>query len=207
MSRNVVLVHGLWYGPVAMGLLARRLGRGGLECHRFGYPTLRRSLPANARSLHEFARDLDGETLDFVGHSLGGLVILRMLDEFGAGLPPGRLVLLGTPVNGSGVARRVAGMRGLRVLVGQAKTALDQGFRYAPAGRETGVIAGTGGVGIGVVFNRLERPHDGTVSVAETHLEGAGRLTLPVTHTGLVTSRRVAEATGRFLQTGHFGKP
>lgn len=199
MSRNVVLVHGLWYGPVAMGLLARRLGRAGLACHRFGYPTLRRPLPVNARTLFAFSRETGGESLDFVGHSLGGLVILRMLDEFGARLPPGRVVLLGTPVAGSAVSRKLAANRLLRPLVGQAAGALDRGFAHAPPGRETGVIAGTGGFGAGVLLGGLQRPHDGTVSVAECRLEGATHMTLPVTHTGLVVAPSVARKVSEFL--------
>lgn len=204
MKRNVVLVHGLWYGALGLVLLKRRLSRAGFECRTFTYPTLRRSLAVNARALHHFARSLDADELDFVGHSLGGLVILRMLDEFG-GLPPGRVVLLGSPVRGSAVAGQAADRPLIRPLVGRARSALEYGFNAAPPGRETGLVIGTGGIGVGRLFRRLDRPSDGVVSVSECRLEGAAdERMLPVTHTGLVTSRQVAESVGRFLQTGSF---
>jgi pimeloyl-ACP methyl ester carboxylesterase len=187
-----------------MSLLALRLEGLGLTCHRFGYSSVRQSVAANARALHAYALDLHAGQLDFVGYSLGGLVVLRMLDEYG-GLPPGRVVLLGSPVRGSAVASRLIAMKPARPLIGQARSALERGFSYAPAGRETGVIAGTSGVGLGRVIKNLEPPHDGTIQVAETRLEGAAdTLTLPVSHTGLVLARPVAEAVARFLMTGSF---
>lgn len=203
-SLEVVLVHGLWYGPVTLRLLQWRLERAGFRCRRFSYRTLRRSLPSNARALACFIRQTSADEVHLVGHSLGGLVILRMLDEFGD-LPPGRVVLLGTPVRGSRVARRAAEIGALKPLMGRAQTALESGFRHAPAGRETGMVAGTFGVGLGLIVPGLEGENDGTVNVAETELPGvADRLELPVTHSGLVTSGKVARAVIRFLRTGRF---
>lgn len=201
---EVVLVHGLWFGPVSLSLLASRLQRAGFGCRRFRYPTLRQSLPANARTLREFIGDSGADELHLVGHSLGGLVVLRMLDEY-RDLPPGRVVLLGTPVKGSEVARRAAGIRALKPLVGCARGALESGFDHAPPGRETGVVAGTFGVGLGLIVRGLDGVNDGTVSLAETELPGAAdRLELPVTHTGLVISKPVADGVVRFLRTARF---
>ncbi len=201
---ELVLVHGLWYGPAAMSLLARRLRGAGHVCHRFGYPSLHRSLARNARELQQFVRQRACDQVHLIGHSLGGLVILSMLDEY-KDLPPGRVVLLGTPVRGSSVARQMASTRPLRGLVGEARQALETGFEHAPAGRQTGVIAGTLGIGLGLFVKGLRRPHDGTVQCAETMLEGAtARLELPVSHTGLVFSRAVAIAIDRFVREGRF---
>lgn len=204
MNRQVVLVHGLWYGPISMGLLAVRLEGMGLTCHRFGYPTLRRSVQANAQALYRFARELKSGQLDFVGHSLGGLVILHMFERF-ADLPPGRVILLGSPVRGSQVVSRMVENKAARPLIGQARSGLQRGFSNAPPGRETGVIAGTSGVGLGRVIKHLEKPHDGTIAVSETRLDDAAdKLELPVSHTGLVLARPVAEAIATFLRHGQF---
>ncbi len=186
-----------------MGLVGRRLRADGFDVHAFGYPTMRRSLRAHAKALRDFIKGLNLDQVDLVGHSLGGLVILRMLDEY-ADLPPGRVVLLGSPVNGSAVGRRVADRSLFRPLVGQARTALEDGFSHAPAGRDTGVIAGSRPVGIGRIFGPLDSPNDGTVSVAECRLEGASECILPVTHTGLVTAPVVGKAVAAFLGTGSF---
>ncbi len=203
MTRCVVLVHGLWWGPWSMALIGRGLKRNGFDVHAFAYPTMGRSLQGNARALREFVAGLALDHVHLVGHSLGGLVILRMLDEY-ADLPPGRVVLLGSPVNGSAVGRRVADRRLFKPLVGRARAALENGFSPAPAGRETAVIAGSRPVGVGRLFGPLERPNDGTVSVAECRLEGARECILPVTHTGLVTAPSVVRAVAEFLRSGRF---
>lgn len=204
--RDVVLVHGLWYGPLSLALMARRLQARGFRTHAFAYPTLGRSLASNARALFEYARGLQLPALDLVGHSLGGLVILRMLDEW-VGLPPGRAVLLGSPVRGSATASRIVHMPWTRPLVGQARTALEYGFSHAPADREIGVIAGTRPVGLGRMVASLELPHDGTIAVAETRLPGAAdQLDLPVSHTGLVLVPAVVDAIESFLRHGHFAR-
>jgi hypothetical protein len=116
------------------------------------------------------------------------------------------VVLLGSPVRGSAVASQAAGLPLIRPLVGRASKVLEYGFRAAPSDRETGIIMGTGHIGVGRLFRKLDQPSDGVVAVDECHLEGAtDELVLPVTHTGLVTSREVAEAVALFLGTGRFG--
>jgi len=208
VNRTVVLVHGLWYGTVSLRLLGRRLRSRGFDVAYFSYPTVRRPVRHSARALHSFATDLTrtqhSADLDFVGHSLGGLVILRMLHEY-RDLPPGRVVVLGSPVAGSSVARRMVNWPVARGLIGRSGTILKSGFSNAPTGRETAVIAGTRGMGLGRAIERLDRPHDGTVSVAETRLSGAtAHLQMPVSHTGLVLSQQVAQQTGYFLTHGQF---
>lgn len=199
----VVLVHGLWYGRAGLVLLDRRLQKAGFPVRRFSYPALRQSLSADARALRDFIIQNDCDQLSLVGHSLGGLVILRMLDEY-AGIPPGRVVLLGSPVRGSRVARRAGARRLFRPLIGPVRPELEAGFSQAPAGRETAVIAGSRSFGLGRLFGSLDTPDDGTVSLSECRLDNARVCVFPVTHTGLVTAPGVARAVAGFLATGRF---
>lgn len=201
----VMLVHGLWYRGVGMLPLARRLRRRGFATLRPSWSTVRGDFLDSADRLAERAAGHDG--LHFVGHSLGGLLVLKLLERHGGRLPPGRTVLLGCPVRGSGVARRMARARGLRALLGGARQALTGGFAHVPEGREVGIIAGTAGFGAGRLLGGLPSPHDGTVAVVETELPGsAARLEMPVTHTGLVLSRAVAGQVAHFLRHGCFDR-
>ncbi|HLT90697.1 MAG TPA: hypothetical protein VKZ85_07110, partial [Woeseiaceae bacterium] len=52
-----------------------------------------------------------------------------------------------------------------------------------------------------------DEENDGAVAVSETRLPGAEHLVMPVTHTGLVWSREVADQVATFLRTGHFAHP
>ena len=199
-----VLVHGLWYGPVSMLMLARRLRRAQFTTRLFRYPTVRRGLSANARALGEWIDGLDAERVNLVGHSLGGLVILRALTQR-SDLPPGKVVLMGSPVRGSRAARRLAASGPIRPLLGRAREALDVGFDRAPPGRRVGVIAGNAGMGLGRLVRDLDQPSDGTIAVSETRLPGcADAIELPVSHTGLVLSPAVADQVVAFLRSGRF---
>ena len=204
MKETVIVVHGLWMTGIDMFLLRRHLRRCGFDVVQFSYPTLRSNIATNAMRLHEFARALESTTIHFVGHSLGGLVILRLFQDFPE-QRPGRVVLLGTPCAGSYVARRLSQCLG-RWLFGQS---LEQGLlsdtHCWSGGRELGVIAGNLSFGGGMMVRGLPHPNDGTVAVQETCLSGmTEHITLPVSHTGLVFSAKVVRQVCAFLKTGWF---
>jgi len=205
---RVLLVHGLWYGRPGMLRLARRLRKHGWACELFGYSSVFSGPDRNVKRLAERVaglQDQDDAPLHLVGHSLGGLVILKMLADWHTELDGGRVVLLGSPLNGSAVARRMLGNRLLKPWVGRAAKLLDAGLDDLPGDREVAAIAGTSSLGVGRLFADLEKPHDGTVTVAETKVPDlADHLELPVSHTGLVFSRQVAEAVDGFLRSGRF---
>jgi pimeloyl-ACP methyl ester carboxylesterase len=200
----VVLVHGIFMPGGELWLLARRLRRCDFDVVIFHYPSRTRDLQRNADALARFVATQRSPVVHCVGHSLGGLVILQALRQ--AGLPRGRVVLLGTPVQGSRVAQRLNQYSPGRWLLG--KSTEGGLLQAAPAwdyDREIGIIAGDLPVGVGRVFSDLPGEHDGTVSVAETEVAGAtDRIVVPVSHTGLVVSRAVARQVCAFLQDGHF---
>lgn len=206
MREVVVLIHGLWKTGSDMWRLRQRLEKAGYECHHFKYKSLRRSPDENARQLHQFVSSIDAPVIHYVCHSLGGVVLLNYFDLHPS-LKRGRAVLLGSPVNGSEVAKRLSRHWYSRWLVGHSADdgMLGSGPEWN-SWRELGVIAGTMPVGVGLLFGRLSLPHDGTVTVSETELHGATDfITLPVSHTGLLYSFKVAQQTITFLRAGKFG--
>lgn len=176
----------------------------GFTARGFSYATTRRPLRDGAAGLLDFCQQSEAETTHLLGHSLGGLLILLMLQDH-EWRRPGRVLFLGSPLNGSAVARRALSWPGGEHLFGRAKTLLTSGALHWPDQRETGLIAGTRGLGLGRVTGGLEVPNDGTVSVAETLHPGlSAHQELPVTHTGMLYSAQVAEAAAGFLRSGHF---
>jgi pimeloyl-ACP methyl ester carboxylesterase len=204
-QERVVLVHGIWMTGLEMFFLRRRMRACGFEIERFHYASLGRTPVENAALLADFIRGLGAERLHLVAHSLGGIVLMHLFDRF-PDLPPGRVVLLGSPVQGSGVARRLSRLPLLRHCLGRSiQLGLLGDVPPWQGGRELGVIAGTGGIGIGTLVGGLERPSDGTVAVAETRLAAArDYCDLPASHTGLLFSSKVADAVCCFLKSGHF---
>ena len=68
-----------------------------------------------------------------------------------------------------------------------------------------GLVARNFPFGLGRTFGRLPSANDGVVCVDETRIAGAAASTvLPVSHSGMLLSARVARALQSFLETGGF---
>ncbi len=186
-------------------LLRDRLAHAGFAPSVFRYPSMHASLAEVTAALAERLRAA-GDEVHIVAHSLGGLVALEALEQAGD-LPPGRVVLLGSPVQGSRAASTIAGWSlGPQLLgslaVAELACARDRRWQLP---RDIGLIAGSRSAGLGRIFADLPQPNDGTVCVDETRLPGAtAHLVLDVSHTGMLLSRPVADAAGRFLAHGSF---
>jgi hypothetical protein len=206
-----ILVHGLWMRGPALTVIKRRLeADGSWRALLFSYPTIVGAMSDHVRRLIDFAHAHAHRSarLHFVGHSLGGLVILKALsvtDDF----PPGRAVLLGSPVQGSRTVQRLVRVPLGRTLLGSAlvEECVDCSLRDWSGRRDVGVIAGSMGFGMGRVLGNLGAEHDGTVTVEETRLPGAkDHIVVPASHTGMLLSAQVAEQTRYFLERGYFSR-
>ena len=219
---TLLFIHGLWMTGAEAFAFRRRMERDhGFDTTVFAYRTTQEPLDAVIDKLREHIERQRPDTLHIAAHSLGGLVALNFLARHHAMTPPGRLVLLGSPVKGSAAARRLSGFEFGRRLIGPVATEVllaawrrdgrnaADGSRDDPSHgdlpRDTGVIAGTRPMGLGRWVAGFDEPNDGTVAVAETELDGArDRLVLPVSHLGMLMSPRVAAACGQFFREGRF---
>jgi hypothetical protein len=207
VSTVVVYVHGLWMTGLEGVVLRRRLAKElDAATPLFSYPSVRAGIASNAQRLARRLLSIRADTLHLVGHSLGGLVIVKMFDT-GLSLPPGRVVLLGSPVSGSRAAHGLADWRIGKIIMGRGVR--EELLRARQCSwtqeRELGVIAGTLPVGLGRIVNSHAAPGDGTVYVDETHLDGMKeRMLVRVGHTGLPFSAAVARQTAAFLRSGRF---
>jgi pimeloyl-ACP methyl ester carboxylesterase len=202
-AEHVVLLHGVWMRGLTLVPLARRLQAQGFVPHRFDYASLFAGPAPSVDRLAAYMISLGPGPVHLVGHSLGGLVALETLASY-HGLPPGRVVCLGSPLAGSGAARGLA-RHHLSALLGRSGTLLRSGLAELPRGREVGVLAGSRAAGLGRLFNDMDGPGDGTVCIWETQLPGlADHRVLPVSHTGLILSRAAAAMAAAFLRQGRF---
>lgn len=203
---TVVLLHGIWMKGVCLYPLAKRLRAQGYQTACFSYHSLQDRPSEILAHLHRRVKDLQAETLHFVGHSLGGLLIQRLLAQYPE-KRPGSVVALGTPFTGSIVARRLyTDPLGRRLLGWNPKESLL--IESAPPWqftRKLGVIAGTRSFGMGQLVARLPQPNDGTVGVIETKLAGmTDHCLVRTNHIGLLFSPAVAQLVVNFLRYNRF---
>jgi len=202
----VIVVHGLWVNSMIMRLLGYRIRRCGFDVAYFSYESARATLEQNAARLSSFAAALSANTLHWVGHSMGGLVVLRMLEQ-NADFRIGRIVLMGSPSSGSYAARATAKTAAGRWLLGHSMP--THKINASIGGRcEVGVIAGNRGLGLGqLLISGLPKPNDGVVTVEETRLRGMkDHIVLKVSHSGMLFSSRAAREVCAFLKDGRFSR-
>src|SRR5579863_1907977 len=155
---HVVYVHGLWMPGVESLILRRRLAHDfALTLHPFRYSAASATMSAIAARLEGLVQKLGASELHFLGHSLGGLVIHRLLERFPA-QPPGRAVFLGTPCVASRAAESasrfapVAHLMGLSV----AEELLQPRERRLTHARALGIVAGTQPLGVGQLLANFD---------------------------------------------------
>ena len=190
-----------------MSLVRRRL-RQALGAHvvQFSYHSVTEGVTENTHRLSRFIDRQQAATVHLVGHSLGGVLALKTLRRFPTD-KISRVVCLGSPLVDSSAARTFSRWSLGRKMVGQTlrEAVLEDPLQSTDEHPDVGVIAGTIGLGLGLLVGRLDKPHDGVVTEQETKLPGiTDHLVLPVNHFGMLVSREVAAQTASFLRDGKF---
>ena len=200
-----VLVHGLWMQGPLMSVMGKMLQARGFRTKAISYNFLNSSPAENAHHLYDEIGLLGAKRVNLVGHSLGGIVILHLLNQH-PDLAIGKVVLIGSPVKGSSVAKRVSKVPVLRPLLGRS---IEKGLLGgAPAfalDRPLGIITGKGKLGLSALLYPTGDESDGVVLECETLLEKTtDRISLPLSHSALIFSRRCSEYVSCFLINGRF---
>ena len=203
MEERVLLLHGMGRTRISMRSAAQRLETLGWRTRRIGYPSLTRPIE---RLAEHVAERIDGESgrIHFVTHSLGGLVLRRLLHTHRpANL--GRAVMLAPPNRGSRLARRFRRLgRVVPALRQLALSEADLERLLGPVDFELLVVAGTRPAG--PLRWLAQTASDGVVTVDETFArEGADSLVVPRGHTFIMNSPEVLDTVDRFLRTGSPG--
>lgn len=208
-ARKVVLVHGLFVNRHIMRPLARHFRRQGYDTLTVNYPTRSRTLAETAAILlPQIEAFADGQPVDLIGHSLGGLLIrhLRLL------LPPGRIrraATLGTPHLHSAAAQYFRRFWHGKIIAQSWPQALDGNAPPWDAAIPLLSIAGTKARGVGTWFGLFrEEASDGTVAVWETRIpNAAGVCDLPYGHTSMLFAREVMDILTQWLENGRCAHP
>jgi pimeloyl-ACP methyl ester carboxylesterase len=193
----VLLIHGYFATRGSLHLLESHLTMRGLivMSYPLGRPInvgdIRDSAGLIARKVESIVAQTGIARVDIVGHSMGGLVGLDYLKRLGGRHRVRRLVMLGTPTQGTwsallGLVTAPLGLASLQLLPG-SPFLRELAERPLPEGAEV--------VSIGAI-------RDWLAPLASTVLDGVQHIALPTGHSGLLVDAEVAEVVVEILRAG-----
>jgi pimeloyl-ACP methyl ester carboxylesterase len=190
----VLIIHGYLATRGSLHLLERHLTDRGLIV--MSYPLgplnvgdIRDSAGLIARKVESIVAQTGIARVDIVGHSMGGLVGLDYLKRLGGRHRVRRLIMLGTPTQGTwsallGLVTAPLGLASLQLLPG-SPFLRELADRPLPPGAQV--------VSIGAI-------RDWLAPLSSTALDGVRHIALPTGHSGLLVDAEVAEVVVEILR-------
>ena len=206
----VILLHGLARTDSSMKKLEATLQEADYKTVNIDYPSRSHPIEALSQSVIPSALEQcpENQKIDFVTHSLGGILVRQYLDEHE--IPQlNRVVMLGPPNQGSEVVDKLGHFPGFKVINGEAGLQLGTGElslpnRLGKAEFDVGIIAGTNSINL-ILSMLIPDTDDGKVSVERTKLEGMNdHIEMPVSHPFLMQDDDVIEQVLHYLRYGYF---
>lgn len=211
-THKVYLVHGFAGFALELEYIHKEIKKAGFICEIYSYPSMSKDIDKVAVELYKKIQSENFDTVSFVTHSLGALVVRSLYNHIN---PPSkfptifRIVNIAPPNNGTPVADFVSHYSFLIHILGPNVTNLTTntttGARKFPVPPcEIGLIAGKRGKKTG--FNPfIKGDNDGLIITSHSKL-GTEKdiIFVKSTHWDILYNPKVKDYVIKFLDTGRF---
>lgn len=211
-KHHIVMLHGLIRTSGSMKSLEEKLAKNDQpNSIRFTYASTRGSIADHAAALRELLEHLPADdTISFVGHSMGNIVIRHTIGDLQAANDPQKvlprckmMVMLGPPNQGAMIAERLAPTKVFGWIMGKGSMELGTLWeelepKLAVPPFPFHIIAGD--VSTPVPNPLVDGGGDFVVSLEEAKLDGSASFTtVPVLHSFLMDNAAVMDKTVELL--------
>ncbi|RAP31446.1 hypothetical protein DID78_01255 [Candidatus Marinamargulisbacteria bacterium SCGC AG-343-D04] len=205
----VVVAHGLGRTSRSMAKMATVLEKEGYVVYNVNYPSRKYTIDVLVSDYIEPAVQLcsKSETIHFVTHSLGGILVRYYLNERSLE-KLGHVVMIAPPNKGSELVDKLGNVFFYRWWLGPAFMQLSTDESSVPnrlpvPHYSLGVIAGTKSLN---PFFSLMIPgdNDGKVSLKSAEIQGKDFMTVHASHSWIMNDQDVLDQTVFFLKNGGF---
>jgi len=205
----VILLHGLARSASSFDKMAASLSQVGYRVINVDYPSRKQPVEMLAtRYVAKAVAECKGETVHFVTHSMGGILVRYYLANNRL-VNLGKVVMLSPPNQGSEVVDKLGDVPGFYAFNGPAGQQLgtaDDSLpnQLGPVDYPVGVITGNRSINL-ILSMLIPGDDDGKVSIERAKLEGmTDFLVVPHTHPMIMDSDEVIRQTRYFLINGRF---
>lgn len=210
MKEGVVLLHGILRTNRCMKGLTVFLEKENYEVLNLDYPSSKYDILSIAKLIHSQIKNFSSQTVKthYVGYSMGGLIIRAYLHLYRPS-NLGRVIMLGTPNQGSEIADFLKPFGIYKILYGPAGQQLITDQKnikkiFGNINYELGIIAGSSPFYL-LANKIIGKKSDGRVSIVNTKIEGMKEhIIIKSGHTMLASNKTAWRLTLSFLKTGNF---
>ena len=211
VTECVILLHGLARSAHSMDKMAQRLTEQGYKVLNIDYPSRDHPIEQLAEeTISEALKQCDGMPVNFVTHSMGGILVRQFLSNHSI-KNLNKVVMLGPPNKGTEIVDKLGNFPGFHLVNGDAGMQLGTGALSVPnqlgkANFDVGIIAGTQSINL-LLSSLIPDTDDGKVSVESTKVEGMNdHIEIPTTHVFMMRNDAVIEQVICYLKQGQFNR-
>jgi len=211
-SHKVYFIHGYGGLGIEMEKVREAIKKSGYDTELYIYRSLIDDVDSVSKNLHLTLKQEKADTISFVTHSMGALVVRSMYERIDSlsGFPfIHRIVMIAPPNNGSPVADFVSQFKFVKYIIGPninniTTNKITGAAKYPIPTCEVGLIAGSYGGKRG--FNAFINSDNDGVLIPQNTKMGIEKDVVFVKswHVGLLFNKKVIKYVTSFIQTGSF---